>query len=132
MRSVSTSGYQKLLECPFCGGEAECNKWYSATISGKYATVCKECSCGTDYYNTEAEAEAAWNTRTFKAVYEDGNLCRIVTDTDTYIPERTCRNTNSPNARNFICSECLESYPKAELTECPNYCPNCRAKVVSE
>lgn len=53
----------ELKPCPFCGGEAECHAWWSAIISGKYATFCTECGSGTDYFGTEAEAIEAWNTR---------------------------------------------------------------------
>lgn len=62
----------ELKPCPFCGSEAECNKWWSATIAGKYATVCKKCSCGTDYYYTESEAIEAWNTRAVSGDTSDG------------------------------------------------------------
>lgn len=60
-----------ILPCPFCGGEAECNKWWSATISGKYATFCTKCSGGTDFFATEEEAIEAWNTRSESAGYCD-------------------------------------------------------------
>lgn len=79
---MSTSVSMKLRECPFCGGEAE-----KITSSDGFTSIgCLACNpiFGVMIQRTtEAEAIAAWNTRTFKAVYEDGNICRIVTDTDT-------------------------------------------------
>lgn len=104
-----------LKPCPFCGGEAECNKWWSATIAGKYATVCTKCSCGTDYYYTEAEAISAWNTRA----------------------ERTCINVGCYiDATRFKCSECgyngWTKYANDGRDRVPRFCPNCGAKVVDE
>lgn len=103
----------ELKPCPFCGGEAECTKWWSATMSGKYATVCKKCSCGTDYYYTEAEAIEAWNTRA----------------------ERTCRNARTYGyGFRFECCECgyttIVHNCTVRLDELPKYCPNCGARVV--
>lgn len=121
MRSVSTSGYQKLLECPFCGGEAKVNKW-----EGGFKVLCQKVFCAVlGPFNTEAEAIEAWNTRTNKAVYEDGNLCRIVTDTDTYKPERTCKPVETDGI--MRCPDC--DYPLG-IMSVPAYCAGCGAKVV--
>ncbi len=50
----------KLLPCPFCGGEATIDN-----AGGKYQAWCKHCCCihMGEFYNTEAEAIAAWNRR---------------------------------------------------------------------
>lgn len=50
----------KLLPCPFCGGEATMD-----SSGKKYQVWCKRCSCihMGEFYNTEAEAIAAWNQR---------------------------------------------------------------------
>lgn len=50
-----------------------------------------------------------------------------------YVPERTCRNLGGEDGTNyelydFACSYCGYC---ADITE-PNYCPNCRAKVIDE
>ena len=51
----------KLLPCPFCGGEATIDN-----VGRKYQAWCKHCCCihMGEFYNTEAEAIAAWNRRT--------------------------------------------------------------------
>lgn len=50
----------KFLPCPFCGGEATIDN-----AGGKYQAWCKHCCCihMGEFYNTEAEAIAAWNRR---------------------------------------------------------------------
>ena len=49
---------EKLKPCPFCGGEAE------IVMSGGDRRVdCKKCGARSDWYDTEAEAIAAWNRR---------------------------------------------------------------------
>lgn len=56
-----------LLTCPFCGGEAEIhpsNDWDVTFTGSTYFAWCDKCETRGDYYNTEAEAIAAWNTRT--------------------------------------------------------------------
>ena len=46
-----------------------------------------------------------------------------------YVPERTCRNLNSVTCRNFICSECGDSYEKGLNLPNPNFCLNCGSRV---
>lgn len=49
---------EELKPCPFCGGEAE------IVMSGGDRRVdCKKCGARSDWYDTEAEAIAAWNRR---------------------------------------------------------------------
>lgn len=59
----------KLLPCPFCGGEAECRSGSSTTPYIR----CKKCGCRTgSSYNREKLAEA-WNTRpTEERAYSEG------------------------------------------------------------
>ena len=50
----------EIKNCPFCGGEATIDN-----AGGKYQAWCKHCCCihMGEFYNTEAEAIAAWNRR---------------------------------------------------------------------
>lgn len=50
----------EIMNCPFCGGEATIDN-----AGGKYQAWCKHCCCihMGEFYNTEAEAVAAWNRR---------------------------------------------------------------------
>ena len=53
----------KLLPCPFCGGEAETQNTYAI---GVWEVFCIVCGAHTGYHPggcTEAEAIEAWNTR---------------------------------------------------------------------
>ena len=54
-----------LKPCPFCGGKAETTL---GPIPGKWGTRCKVCDVWRDdRVATEAEAIAAWNSRTVQA-----------------------------------------------------------------
>lgn len=53
----------ELPACPFCGGAGVV--WKSGAVE-QYnfsAVICAECDARTDYYETEAEAVAAWSRR---------------------------------------------------------------------
>ena len=112
----------ELLPCPFCGGEAHTyknNLWHVAceNANARCATM--------SAFVTEAEAIAAWNTRT-----DDYNRAaeywqRMYEQT---FAERTCCDTGE-NEWHFVCSAC--SYEQNGY-ECWNYCPNCGCKVVGE
>src|SRR5574344_2291812 len=96
----------ELRECPFCGGEAEVHPSsdYSTHFTGATFFVwCDKCETRGDYYDTEAKAIEAWNTRA----------------------ERTCFNVEYDC---FECSECdfHDAYVDAETY---NYCPNCGARI---
>ena len=115
----------KLLPCPFCGGEdflEDCgNAAESIGQKGRmywHRVICKNCNgridnCDGDLrYNgsplvAKDIAHKKWNTRAERT-------CRMETD-------ESCQNWNS-------CSECDADY----YTDQPlNYCPNCGARVVS-
>lgn len=117
----------ELKPCPFCGGEAELVEGEYGMYLVGYAIYCKG-TCGaklgvtgrlceayewTPYFDTEAEAIAAWNTRA----------------------ERTCKNDDDDCDAWFKCSEC-GLHSKLEIMSggygIPNYCPNCGARVRSE
>ena len=60
----------KLLPCPFCGGEAKVEEhkfWNEETKRfevGTYGVMCRVCNCRTDrFYAFEEGAIAIWNTR---------------------------------------------------------------------
>ena len=54
----------KPKQCPVCGtkSDLEGGVVYDYFLStGKYAIRCENCGCSTDLFNTEEDAEAAWN-----------------------------------------------------------------------
>ena len=55
----------KLLPCPFCGGEVEMYSTQADAISEYYGFHCKSCDMATsyDYPNDREEAIKNWNTR---------------------------------------------------------------------
>ena len=61
---------QKLLPCPFCGGESVCSEEYSndvpAIATNKCSAGCLECSINTFAYRDEKEAIRDWNKRVIK------------------------------------------------------------------
>ena len=63
----------KLLPCPFCGGEAKivggAENWtptFSDPDSGgdPIAVVCQKCECGLHFFDNYSDAITAWNNRT--------------------------------------------------------------------
>lgn len=61
-----------LLPCPFCGGEAELHSTIP-TYDSFYCCICLDCGVATRF-STEAEAIAAWNTRTDYCGYEQAAI----------------------------------------------------------
>lgn len=117
-----------LLPCPFCGDEyAQVRymggKWHepSAFDSG-YRGECCGCGAITAACDTEAEAIAAWNTRTattdaeFTRAVHDGNLWRRVKG------HIRCRNCGLNIESVIALDGCNEHAIK--------HCPNCGHKVV--
>lgn len=105
----------ELLPCPFCGGKAEIhpsNDWDAKFTGATFFAWCDKCETRGDYYNTEAEAIAAWNTRAER-------ICHIEYP---YYGDAPVIN-GQPR-----CSECKTEFVVGMF---PNYCPNCGAKVVS-
>lgn len=91
---------ERLLPCPFCGGEADIWEEYRNT----WNVYCTRCGAETGYPAgsfPEAEAVAAWNRRF----------------------ERTCRYVGDEASGG--CSEC-----RGWLDPGCSYCPSCGAKVV--
>lgn len=125
---MSTNVSMKLLECPFCGGEAEiltAESMHGGLIAG---IMCNGCSARSDVYDTEAEAIAAWNTRYHSAF--DETVIKAWQEIKEY-QERTCKNVDEyARAGFFICGNCRFGENGIELT--PNYCPSCGAKVIGD
>lgn len=141
----------ELKPCPFCGGEMKTDvvtfdvefyeppyeQWYLEHIDLDTAAD-EHCPIPTTdtFYETEAEAIEAWNTRVETVTVVTG--ITTVTDTPqiTYVPERTCYNTHEN--RWFKCSACgygftdLYADDEHDINEQPYYCPNCGARMVSE
>lgn len=107
----------ELLPCPFCGGEAFPNIELT-----KHWIECRECAAESGCYRTEAEAIAAWNTRTattdaeFARGVHDGNLWRRVKG------HIRCRNCGLNIESVIALDGCNEHAIK--------HCPNCGHKVV--
>ena len=60
----------KLMPCPFCGGEADThacaeleNEVARIIFGGKYGAHCKVCRVATPPHSSEEEAIEAWNRR---------------------------------------------------------------------
>lgn len=54
----------ELKPCPFCGGEGCIQKHVFVGYTDTFGVVCLDCCCETrQFYETEAEAIEAWNTR---------------------------------------------------------------------
>lgn len=53
-----------LLPCPFCGSEANVCHLISKNEPTEYGVSCVSCLANKRWYDTEAEAVEAWNTRT--------------------------------------------------------------------
>lgn len=54
---------ERLLPCPFCGGEANCSDYYGEDCIFEYLVICLDCGVSTQTFLTEEEAIEAWNTR---------------------------------------------------------------------
>lgn len=109
----------ELLPCPFCGGEAEIHPsddWDVNLTGATYFIWCDKCETRGDYYNTEAEAIAAWNTRAER-------MCH---------PKPTAWGGSGYHVS--MCSECGGAFhgSPAAGVGFPNFCPNCGAKVVEQ
>lgn len=127
----------ELLPCPFCGGEAH----ISASSDG-YGVECWNRRCidmQLEELPTEAEAIAAWNTRTgeLSGVLEALPMTKENMAEHGWVRERTCTNASYRlDESRFHCSECgFGCWVKNVATgrdELPQHCPNCGAKVVEQ
>ena len=136
----------ELKPCPFCGGEAHIVSDYNSEQGKTRWNLWHECSghegrsegyghalrpwFETPWYDTEAEAAEAWNSRVDDRREAADYWKRMYEET---VRERTCRNkAKSPST--FWCSECdcaVEDWTDVGGTLMSvSYCPNCGAKVV--
>ena len=138
----------ELKPCPFCGGEIKTavitfdEKFYEPPYEAWYlehadiiAAFEEHCPIPTTdtFYDTEAEAIEAWNTRSDDYKQAAEYWQRMYEQT---FAERTCEN-NAPAYLDFLCSECGFVHYHSEANDTGegnewNYCPNCGAKVVDE
>ena len=66
---------EKLLPCPFCGGEAKmCHVTQLWEPKDSYWAKCVDCHTSGKHHKTEAEAIAAWNTRSDYHGYEQAAI----------------------------------------------------------
>lgn len=54
----------KLLNCPFCGGEAKIATYDWGNSVKEYWIYCNPCDCASGRYHSKEEVINAWNTRT--------------------------------------------------------------------
>lgn len=78
-----------------------------------FGIMCNDCRSRGDVYDTEAEAIAAWNTRS-------AGTCEVV----AFIEHKLF---DEPDAVEFSCGHDVMVFGREMI---PNYCPNCGAKVV--
>lgn len=60
---MSKENNKELLNCPFCGGEAELNLIGDFRFIHCFKVTCKECGCTQDISISDEEVVEAWNTR---------------------------------------------------------------------
>jgi Lar family restriction alleviation protein len=83
----------KLLNCPFCGGEAEiCDGYIEEFLKTEYMKYvqCNYCKASTKLYFTEKEAIKAWNTRVpmeriMERLESESRFYNSASDSDQYI-----------------------------------------------
>lgn len=124
----------ELKPCPFCGGRQTYRKhdggvWLTTT-NHKRGCIMRD-ALSFVAFATEAEAIAAWNTRTERVdECETNNKTGDIVTHDSQA-ERTCRPSMNKYGFSMCCSECGTSLVKSAGV-LYNYCPNCGAKVVGE
>ena len=84
MRSLSINDSQRLLDCPFCGGQPEYRTtsyigapWGHVGLDAMGTTiVCKHCGCTIPSKTATEDAEKAWNTRAERTCWYPATLGR--------------------------------------------------------
>lgn len=62
LKWLALDAEEKLLPCPFCGGEAEVSEGYSGMPKGTFVQ-CKNCWAFVAGFKTKTDAISAWNRR---------------------------------------------------------------------
>lgn len=138
----------ELKPCPFCGGEMKTavvtfdEKFYEPPYESWYlehidlnaaADECCPIPITDMFYETEAEAIEAWNTRADDYKQAAEYWQRMYEEAFT---ERMCEQeergwgTEGDHARVWL--TCGHDCMVPTVQDLPNYCPSCGAKVVSE
>lgn len=129
-----TVNNNELLPCPFCGGEVSIKIHDYSNGTRLYTPKCK-CGAGiVEVFHTEAEAIAAWNTRTACDDCQMGGVPATEENMAKYgwVKERTCHWIGIEEWKNPVeCSEC-GVLVVAHVALDSNYCCNCGARVVEE
>ena len=130
----------KLLKCPFCGGEAFLLEPDESSTFYRVGCKCAHCIGANAVWHahtSEAEAIAAWNTRAERSCYADEVTHRDCKySVNRGWKERTCRLirhgslANMPSFVCWSCSECGFGWHHSENDKQFSFCPNCGAKVV--
>lgn len=78
----------KLLNCPFCGGEAEAKKEIGGSC---WKVKCKQCSCevGRYWFHNKNHAIIAWNTRTPMANIVENIVTSLESKKTVFLGTRT-------------------------------------------
>lgn len=85
-------------------------------VRGKITTRSDNSKCFVSYkYLTHSKAYASFSRRVYAWIMRMSK----------------CHNLNHESCRNFICSNCEDSYDKGAGNPNPNFCPNCGARVVN-
>ena len=145
----------EFLPCPFCGGEAELVEADYGMFNTGYAVYCHSCCTKvgvtgrlgeayewTPIYDTEADAIAAWNSRSERVTDDEWEIYqRSVPATEEnmamfgWVRERTCHIVK--NSRKYVLSDGCELFEdgcsicNSYIGDGDNYCSNCGAKVVA-
>lgn len=119
---------EKLLPCPFCGGEAEEVITAKNTSDPKHRIRCTKCRCQTSETVASPEHIRKWNTR----AYEDmGTLeCYECRSGYPMVRERTCHVEQYFDFGVLNARWKLSCGHTSTENIAPHYCPWCGAKVV--
>ena len=108
-----------LLPCPFCGGAAQ--SYESSLVDGWHQVECRQCQATSGYWQTEAQAIAAWNARPGDAARETAitEAIQALIDASDYFDNRADVNDGdygepSPNREMTLASQCDEALERLE------------------
>lgn len=108
---MSTNDFQKLRECPFCGGEAEGHKYTSFGMEPYFVIMCR-CGARINKSSDGEKAIEAWNTR-------HERTCELI--------KHAARDEES--GIELVLYECGQCGWIVDPSRNERYCPNCGARV---